>query len=50
MNIEGLGEAVVQQLLERGMVHGVADLYKLTVEQLAGAGALCGEFRHGAAG
>jgi DNA ligase (NAD+) len=34
MNIEGLGEAVVQQLLERGMVHGVADLYKLTVEQL----------------
>ena len=36
MNIEGLGEAVVQQLLERGMVHGVADLYHLTVEQLAG--------------
>jgi DNA ligase (NAD+) len=36
MNIEGLGEAVVQQLLERGMVHGVAGLYKLTVEQLAG--------------
>ncbi len=36
MNIEGLGDAVVQQLLERGMVHGVADLYKLTVPQLAG--------------
>ncbi|MDE3186136.1 MAG: NAD-dependent DNA ligase LigA [Acidobacteriota bacterium] len=35
MNIEGLGEAVVQQLLERGLVHGVADLYKLTVQQLA---------------
>ncbi|HVC48299.1 MAG TPA: NAD-dependent DNA ligase LigA [Terracidiphilus sp.] len=35
MNIEGLGEAVLQQLLERGMVHGVADLYSLTVEQLA---------------
>ena len=35
MNIEGLGDAVVQQLLERGMVHGVADLYKLTVKQLA---------------
>ncbi|HEU5351095.1 MAG TPA: NAD-dependent DNA ligase LigA [Terracidiphilus sp.] len=35
MNIEGLGEAVVQQLLERNMVRGVADLYKLTVEQLA---------------
>jgi DNA ligase (NAD+) len=36
MNIEGLGEAVVQQLLEREMVHGVADLYNLTAEQLAG--------------
>ena len=36
MNIEGLGEAVVQQLLERKMVRGVADLYKLTVEELAG--------------
>jgi DNA ligase (NAD+) len=36
MNIEGLGDAAVQQLLERGMVHSVADLYKLTVEQLSG--------------
>ncbi len=36
MNIEGLGEAVVQQLLERGMVTSVADLYRLTVEGLAG--------------
>jgi DNA ligase (NAD+) len=36
MNIEGLGEAVVQQLLDRGMVHSVADLYTLTVEQLSG--------------
>jgi len=35
MNIEGLGEAVVQQLLDRGLVHSVADLYKLTEEQLA---------------
>ena len=35
MNIEGLGDAVVQQLLERKMVRGVADLYHLTVEQLA---------------
>jgi len=35
MNIEGLGDAAVQQLLERGLVHSVADLYKLTVEQLA---------------
>jgi DNA ligase (NAD+) len=34
MNIEGLGEAVVQQLLDRGLVHSVADLYSLTSEQL----------------
>jgi DNA ligase (NAD+) len=36
MNIEGLGDAVVQQLLDRGLVHGVTDLYKLTEEQLTG--------------
>ena len=29
MNIEGLGEAVVQQLLDRGLVASVADLYAL---------------------
>jgi DNA ligase (NAD+) len=34
MNIEGLGEAVIQQLLDRGLVHSVADLYSLTKEQL----------------
>jgi DNA ligase (NAD+) len=36
MNIEGLGEAVVQQLLDRGLVRSVADLYTLTEEQLTG--------------
>ena len=36
MNIEGLGEAAVAQLLERGLVRSVADLYKLTEEQLVG--------------
>ena len=36
MNIEGLGEAVVQQLLEKHMVKSVADLYSLTEEQLTG--------------
>jgi DNA ligase (NAD+) len=36
MNIEGLGEAVVQQLLDRGLVESVADLYRLTEEQLTG--------------
>jgi DNA ligase (NAD+) len=34
MNIEGLGEAVVQQLLDRKLVKSVADLYTLTEEQL----------------
>jgi DNA ligase (NAD+) len=34
MNIEGLGDAAVQQLLDRKLVHSVADLYALTEEQL----------------
>jgi DNA ligase (NAD+) len=34
MNIEGLGEAVIEQLMDRGLVHSVADLYSLTEEQL----------------
>jgi DNA ligase (NAD+) len=36
MNIEGLGEALVSQLMERGFVKSVADLYKLTEEELVG--------------
>jgi DNA ligase (NAD+) len=35
MNIDGLGEALVDQLVDKGMVHDVADLYDLTHEQLA---------------
>jgi DNA ligase (NAD+) len=34
MNIDGLGEALVNQLTERGLVKHVADLYKLTKENL----------------
>jgi DNA ligase (NAD+) len=34
MNIEGLGEAAVQQLFEKKLVKSVADLYTLTEEQL----------------
>ena len=34
MNIDGLGEALVNQLTERGMVKNVADLYKLTTDDL----------------
>jgi DNA ligase (NAD+) len=36
MNIDGLGDALVDQLVDQGMVRDVADLYKLTHEQLAG--------------
>ena len=36
MNIDGLGEGVVKLLCESGLVKNCADLYKLTVEKLAG--------------
>jgi DNA ligase (NAD+) len=36
MNIDGMGEAVVQQLVDRQMVKSIADLYTLTEEQLTG--------------
>jgi DNA ligase (NAD+) len=35
MNIEGLGEAVVAQLLDRKLVRSIADLYTLTDDNLA---------------
>ena len=35
MDIEHLGEAVVEQLVDRGLVRNFADLYRLTVPQLA---------------
>jgi DNA ligase (NAD+) len=34
MNIEGLGASLVDQLIEQGLVHDFADLYRLQVEQL----------------
>jgi DNA ligase (NAD+) len=34
MNIEGLGESLVDQLIEQGLVRDFADVYHLTVEQL----------------
>ena len=36
MDIEGLGDKLVEQLVDRDLVHDPADLYQLTVEQLAG--------------
>ena len=35
MDIDGLGEKIVDQLLTAGLVHSPADLYRLTVEQFA---------------
>jgi DNA ligase (NAD+) len=34
MDIEGLGEVLVHQLVEKGLVKSFADLYQLTLEQL----------------
>jgi DNA ligase (NAD+) len=35
LDIEGLGEKLIDQLVDRGLVRDVADLYSLTKEQLA---------------
>jgi DNA ligase (NAD+) len=34
MNIEGLGEKLVDQLVQSGLVHNLADLYRLELDQL----------------
>jgi DNA ligase (NAD+) len=34
MNIDGVGDALVDQLVDRGLVESVADLYSLTLEKL----------------
>lgn len=36
MDVEGLGDKLIDQLLERDLVHRLPDLFRLTVEQLAG--------------
>ena len=36
LNIDGLGEAIVNQLFEAGLVAKIADIYELTVQDLAG--------------
>lgn len=36
MNIDGLGEKIVDQLVDKGLVKDVADLYKLDLETVAG--------------
>lgn len=34
MDVEGLGERYIENLVELGYVHGIADLYKLTLDNL----------------
>jgi DNA ligase (NAD+) len=36
MNIDGLGDKIVDQLVEKGLVKDVADLYPLKLEQISG--------------
>ena len=36
MDIEGLGEAMVEQLVRQGLVHEVSEIYRLTTAQLNG--------------
>ena len=35
LDIDGLGTKVIERLVEKGMLHDVADFYRLSVEQLA---------------
>ncbi|MBI3773559.1 MAG: NAD-dependent DNA ligase LigA [Gammaproteobacteria bacterium] len=36
MDIEGLGEKLIDQLVEKNLIEDIADLYSLTVDQVAG--------------
>jgi DNA ligase (NAD+) len=36
LDIEGLGDKLVEQMVERGLIDSIADLYHLSLEQLAG--------------
>jgi len=36
MNIEGLGEAVIDLLVNEGLIHNIADIYDLKKQQIAG--------------
>ena len=35
MNIDGLGESIIQQLLDRGLIHNISDIYELKFEDIA---------------
>ena len=34
MNIDGLGPAIIEQLLDRGLINNIADIYSLTAEDI----------------
>ncbi|WP_439133388.1 NAD-dependent DNA ligase LigA [Pseudomaricurvus sp.] len=36
MDVDGLGDKLVEQLVDEGLIHSVADLYRLEAEQVAG--------------
>lgn len=36
MNIEGLGEKVIKQLYDAGLIHNIADIYSVKLEDIAG--------------
>lgn len=38
MNITGLGESIIQELVDAGKVHDITDFYRLTVDDLVGLG------------
>lgn len=35
MDIDGLGESIIAELIERGLIHNIADIYHLTFEDVA---------------
>lgn len=35
MDITGLGEAIIEELISRGLIQNIADIYKLTLEDIA---------------
>lgn len=35
MNIDGLGDKLVEQLVDEGLIHDIADLYQLNIDQLS---------------
>ncbi len=43
MDIDGLGDKIVEQLVDKNLVQDAADLYSLTVEQLVGLERLAGK-------